>query len=48
MGYEVEFMPEAINKLEELDKVLADRILKKIKWFLVILRRLFLNHLQEN
>jgi len=24
MGYEVEFMPEAINKLEELDSILLN------------------------
>jgi len=34
MDYEVEFMPEAIDELENLDRVLSERILKKIKWFL--------------
>ena len=33
MDYEVEFMPEAIDELENLDRVLSERILKKIKWF---------------
>jgi len=33
MVYEVEFMPEATNEIESLDKILAERILKKIKWF---------------
>jgi len=32
MDYEVEFMPEATNELERLDRILTERIFKKIKW----------------
>jgi mRNA interferase RelE/StbE len=31
--FQVEFRPEAISDLERLDKPIAQRILKKLKWF---------------
>ncbi len=33
MPYELEFRPEAIEDLRRLEKVIAQRILKKLKWF---------------
>jgi len=32
MIYHVEFMPQALKNIEELDKIIARRILKKAKW----------------
>lgn len=31
-GYQVEFLPEASDELASLDKAVAQRVLKKLKW----------------
>lgn len=33
MSYNIEFRPEAFKDLEGLDRVIAQRILDKLKWF---------------
>lgn len=33
MAYLVEFRPEALDDLEKIDRVVAQRILDKMKWF---------------
>jgi len=32
MTYQVKFMPEAVDDLSRLDKVIARRILTKVRW----------------
>ena len=32
MTYQVKFMPEAVDDLSRLDKVIAQRILTKVRW----------------
>jgi len=40
MNYQVDFLPQALGDLRRLDKLIAWRILKKIKWLSVNLDNL--------